>query len=195
MYKRSAILIEFQHFGQHVRRSSGTTSKTAARALEQKWRQQIYDRVKLGKAPTITLGEAAARYYETTPGAKPKKLARDLAYLKQIKDAFGADRKLSEITQAEVAKWQDERVTKHGLAPSSANRAYTVLRAIVNKARDEWQDDAPKWSLRQLATDADRVRYLSEAEERHLLSALPPHVRDFITIAMDSGGRKASWRR
>lgn len=29
--------------------------------------------------------------YETTlePGAKPKKLARDLAYLKQIKDAFG----------------------------------------------------------------------------------------------------------
>ena len=122
--------IEFQHLGQHVRRSSGTTSKTAAKALEQKWRQQIYDRVKLGKAPTITLGEAAARYYETTlvPGAKPKKLARHLAYLKQIKDAFGADRKLGDITQADVAKWRDERVTKHGLAASPANRVYVVLR-------------------------------------------------------------------
>jgi integrase len=195
VYKRQGSphwVIEFQHLGQHVRRSSGTTSKAAAKVLEQKWRQEIYDRVKLGKAPTVTLGEAAARYYETTlkPGGKPAKLARDLGYLKQIKDAFGADRKLSEITQAEVAKWRDELVTKHGLAPSSANRVYTVLRAIVNKARDEWQVDAPRWSLRQLETDSDRVRYLSEAEERQLLLALPPHVRDFLTVAMDSGGRK-----
>jgi hypothetical protein len=85
--------------------------------------------VKIGKAPTITLGQAAARYYETTlkPGGKLAKLARDLSYLKQIKDAFGADRKLSEIAQSEVAKWWDELVTKHGLAPSSANRVYTVL--------------------------------------------------------------------
>jgi hypothetical protein len=93
-----------------VRRSPGTTSKAAAKALEQKWRQQIYDRVKLGKAPAITLGEAAARYYDTIlePGTKPKKLTRDLAHLKQIKDAFGANRKLNEITRAEVAKLQDQ---------------------------------------------------------------------------------------
>jgi hypothetical protein len=119
-YKRQGSphwVIEFQHLGQHVHRSSGTTSKAAAKVLEQKCRQEIYDRVKLGKAATITLGEAAARYYETTlkPGGKRAKLARDLGYLKQIKDAFGADRKLSEITQAEVAKWRDEFVTKHGL--------------------------------------------------------------------------------
>jgi hypothetical protein len=61
--------------------------------------------VKLGKAPAITLGEGAARYYENDPeaGGKPAKLARDLGYLKQIKDAFGAGRQVSEITQAEVA--------------------------------------------------------------------------------------------
>ncbi len=185
-------LIEFQYLGQHVRRSSGTSSKAEAKALERKWRQEIYDRVKLGKAPTITLGEAAARYYETAlkPGGKPATLARDLGYLKRIKDAFGADRRLSDIPQAEVAKWRDELVTKRGLAPSSANRMYTVLRAIVNKAREEWQVDAPSWTLRQLGTDNTRVRYLSDAEERKLLLAPPPHARDFITIAMDSGGRK-----
>jgi hypothetical protein len=43
------------------------------------------------------------------PGGKPAKLARDLGYLKQIKDAFGADRKLTDITQAEVAKWRDNQ--------------------------------------------------------------------------------------
>jgi integrase len=41
-----------------------------------------------------------------------------------------------------------------------------------------------------LETDGDRVRYLSGAEERQLLPAVPPRVRDFITLAMDSGGRK-----
>ncbi len=45
-------------------------------------------------------------------------------------------------------------------------------------------------SLRQLETGGDRVRNLSEAEVRHLLLALPPHFRDFITIAVDSCGRK-----
>jgi integrase len=124
------------------------------------------------------------------PGVKPSKLARDLGYIKQLKDAFGADRKLTDITQAEVARWRDELVTKHGLASSSANRVYTVLRAIVNKARDEWQVDAPVWTLRQLETGHDRVRYLSDADEKKLLLALRPHVRDFITVAMDTGGRK-----
>jgi hypothetical protein len=58
-------------------------------------------------------------------------------------------------------------VTKRGPGtPSSANRVYTVLRAIVNKARDEWQVDAPTWSLRQLETNGDGVRYLSETEEK-----------------------------
>jgi hypothetical protein len=184
VYKRQGSpywLIELQHLGQHVRRSSGSASKAAAKELEQKWRQEIYDRVKLGKAPTITLGGGAARYYDATlkPGGKPAKLARNLGYLKQIKDAFGADRTLSGITQAELAKWRDELVTKRDLAPSSANRVYTVLRAIVNKARDEWQVDAPTWTLRQLETDGDRVRYLSETEEKQLLMALPPHVRDY----------------
>jgi hypothetical protein len=39
-------------------RSSGTTSKAEMKTLEQKWRQEIYDRVKLCKAPTITVGQA-----------------------------------------------------------------------------------------------------------------------------------------
>lgn len=58
-YKRAGSpywLIDFQFLGQHVRRSSSTTSKTEAEALEQKWRQQISDRAKLDKV----LSETAA---------------------------------------------------------------------------------------------------------------------------------------
>jgi hypothetical protein len=50
--------IGFQHLGLRVCRSYGTTSKAEMKTLEQKWRQEIYDRVKLCKAPTITVGQA-----------------------------------------------------------------------------------------------------------------------------------------
>jgi integrase len=194
--------VEFQHLGEHVRENSGMTSKAEAKAFEQKRRQEITDRVKHGKAPSITLGEAATRYFETVlkPGGEREKLKRDLGYINRIVTAFGADTRLTDIRQHDVATWRDELVTRprvlpgqkqpRTLKPASANRAYTVLRAIINKARDEWQVDAPAWTLSQLDTDADRVRYLDEANEAKLLLALSAHVRDFITFLMDSGCRK-----
>jgi hypothetical protein len=71
--------VEFQHLGEHVRENSGMTSKAEAKAFEQKRRQEITDRVKHGKAPSITLSEAAMRYLETTlkPGGDRAKLKRD----------------------------------------------------------------------------------------------------------------------
>jgi hypothetical protein len=141
--------VEFQHLGEHVRENSDMTSKAEAKAFEQKRRQEITDRVKHGKAPSITLSEAAMRYFETTlkPGGDRAKLKRDLGYINRIVIAFGADTRLTDIRQHDVAKWRDELVTRlrilpgqkepRTLKPASANRAYTVLRAIINKARDE----------------------------------------------------------
>jgi integrase len=194
--------IEFTVGGETVRRSSGTASKTAAKALEAEWRKQLVDRVRLGKAPTITLGEACIRYYETVlkPTGNPKSLKRDLGYLKQIKDAFGADTKLTDIKQHAVAKWRDDLVTvprirtgrkkPSAVKPASANRSYTVLRAIINIARDEWHVEAPTLTLTQLDAGPDRVRYLTDSDEAKLLLALSPHVQDFVTFLMDSGARK-----
>jgi hypothetical protein len=61
------------------------------------------------------------RIFETTlkPGVSVATMARDLGYLNQIKDAFGPDRWLTDIGQAEVAKWRDELVTNFGLIPNS----------------------------------------------------------------------------
>jgi hypothetical protein len=109
LYKRQRspnLVIEVLHLGQYVRRSSGTTSNVEAKALEQKWKREIYERAPLGKSPTIKRGEATARYFEATlkPGGNPPKLARDLDCIKQIKDDFGADRKLNDLIQVEVAR-------------------------------------------------------------------------------------------
>jgi hypothetical protein len=65
--------VEFQHLGEHVRENSGMTSKAEAKAFEQKRRQEITDRVKQGKAPSITLSEAAMRYFIPSCGRSSTK--------------------------------------------------------------------------------------------------------------------------
>ncbi|MGH7007716.1 MAG: hypothetical protein ACRED7_04885, partial [Stellaceae bacterium] len=66
VYKRadsSNWFIEFQCLGQTVRRTSGTPSKVNAKALEERLRREIQDRVAAGKLPTIPFGEAIDRYF------------------------------------------------------------------------------------------------------------------------------------
>jgi integrase len=202
--------IEFTHLGVHHRENSGMSDKKAAKALEAQRRQEIADRLKAGKAPTIPLGEACRRYYNTklkTENAKPKKLQRDLGYLAQLTEEFGAHTLLTAIRGHDVAKWRDALITNPRpsrakpvegeppkmlapMKPASVNRLYGLLRAIINCARDEWHLDAPTWKLKQLKTGPDRVRYLTEADEQKLLLAMAPHVLQFIVFLMDSGCRK-----
>jgi integrase len=203
--------IEFTHLGVHVRENSGYTDKKQAKALEAQLREGITDRIKAGKAPTITLGDAAQRYYAAMlnkTGSKPKKLLRDLGYISQITDEFRAETLLTAIRADAVADWLHRLITeprpgrakpKEGAAvrplppmkKSSANRIYGVLRAIINYARDELHRDAPSWKISQFESDDDRIRWLTAADEEQLLLALPRHVREFTTFLMDSGCRKS----
>jgi integrase len=185
--------VEFTHLGVFHKENAGTTSKKAAQELEDQRRREIHDRIKTGKAPSISLGEAAARYFETVlkkPDAKKAKLDRDLVYLNQLKEQFGKDTLLSDLRKDKIATWRDGMVTEGGLKPSSANRLAGLLRAILNRARDQWHVDAPVWKLKQLKEAPDRIRYLDDANEGALLAALPDHVRDFVIFLMDSGCRK-----
>ena len=189
-------LIEFTYLGETVRRSSGTPSKSQARELEAEWRRQIHDRVKAGKAPSITLGEAIDRYYLTVlePDGKPDTLKAALYSLNQIRTHFGPDRRLDQITQAEVAAWRDKLLTEKGLSAGGANRLYAWVRAIVNLARDDWNVAAPTFRLKMLKEPRGRVRYLTDEEEARLLGACAPHLRDIVTFIMDSGARRAEMR-
>jgi integrase len=185
--------IEFTHLGATVRRSSGTTVKSKAKELEAEWRRQIYERQRLGKAPTIKLGEAIDRYYATIlePTGKPKTLKKDLYCLNAIRSHFGPDTSLDDLKQAEVAEWRDAMVEDHGLAASSANRMWAYLRAILTAGRDEWGISAPAIRLKALRENPGRVRFLSAEEEHRLLEACSPHVRSIVLVIMDSGMRKS----
>ena len=128
--------IEFRYLGQTVRQSSGTPSKTLAKAIEERLRREIQDRVAAGKLPTIAFGDAIDRYFETilSPRGKAKVRAKDIYVLDKLRAHFGAETPLDAITSADIARYRDELVTKHKLAPSTANREISYLRAIINRA-------------------------------------------------------------
>jgi len=197
-------IVEFQYLGQTVRRSSKTPSRTTAKALEERWRREIQERVASGKLPTIPFGEAIDRYFDTilsprSKGDKDKVRDKDLCVLGKLRTRFGEDTPLDNITSADIAKYRDELVTKHKLTPSTANREVAYMRAIINRAANDWNISTAPFRVKMFKEPPGRVRWLSPEEEKRLLDECSSHLRPIVTFLMDSGCRKAealslTWR-
>jgi len=195
VYRRAGSpnwMIEFRYRGQTVRRSSGTPSKAKAKDLEQQWRREIHDRLIAGKQPSISFGDAIDRYYETVllPRGKPQARAKDLYILNRLRNHFGAHTALDRITSGAIAQYRDDLVTKRGLMPSSANRELSYLRAIVNRAANDWNVSTAPFRVQMFREPPGRVRWLTLDEERRLLEQSAPHLRSIITFLMDTGCRR-----
>ncbi|MES2142384.1 MAG: tyrosine-type recombinase/integrase [Pseudomonadota bacterium] len=67
-----------------------------------------------------------------------------------------------------------------------------VVRAILNKAANEWEwiDKAPKVPLRY--EGEIRERWLTKEEATKLLTELPTHLADITTFSLVTGLRKAN---
>ncbi|MHC4070514.1 MAG: tyrosine-type recombinase/integrase [Planctomycetota bacterium] len=97
------------------------------------------------------------------------------ATIKRIRGNFGHlyGRPLYEISLWAVEKWRSEQL-KDGKAKTTINRDVTALKACLSKAV-EWEilSEHPLQKLRPIKTEnLTRTRYLSEAEEFELRSAL-----------------------
>lgn len=69
-------LIDFVYKGQRYKRSSGTTIKAEAQALEAEWRKELKEQALFGKAPDMTLAGATKRYVLTV--IRPKAIKHHL---------------------------------------------------------------------------------------------------------------------
>jgi integrase len=198
LYKRADSpnwIVEFQYLGQTVRRSSKTPSRTTAKALEERWRREIQERVASGKLPTIPFGEAIDRYFDTilaprAKAGKDKVRDKDLYVLDKLRARFGEDTPLDNITSADIAKYRDELVTKHKVKPSTANREVSYMRAIINRAANDWNISTAPFRVKMFKEPPGRVRWLLPEEEKRLLDECSSHLRPIVTFLMDSGCRK-----
>jgi integrase len=193
VYKRSGSpnwIIDFVYKGERHKFSSGTSSKREAQAMEAKHREELRGQVVHGKVVDLTLAEAMKRYAATVVKLNKSDGKRELSAFKRLGDYFGADTLLSRITTASISEFQLELLEEDELQPASVNRYTDVLKAILNKAHDEWNALAKMPVINSLKVQNAKLRFIDEEEERRLKEAVPLHVRRLITFLVGTGGRR-----
>ena len=187
-------LVEFVVENRRYRRSSGTTVKRTAEALERKWRQEVHEgRFRCRELKPMTLGEATDRYYLTVIAPRPtrKKSKEAEAYvLGRVKQDLGEGTLLSALETPVLSEWCD-RLLGEGKAPATVNRYLATIRAILNRAFSDWGALSEVPQVRLLPLNNQRERVVTEEEEICILRHCAPHLRSLVIFLIDTGARRS----
>ena len=114
---------------------------------------------------------------------------KDLAKLRWL-DQFLRNHYLDEINRELVD--HIGAVKKHEASASTANRYLALLRAILRKARDEWEwlESIPR--VRLYPEPRKRVRWITQAQAVKLIAELPPHLADMAAFTLATGLRQSN---
>ena len=149
---------------------------------------------------TMTFGEAVARYLEVK--AKKRSWKDDRRNLHRLRDTFGTDRPLVEITAGRIAEYKIQRartlVQRDGkpreISAATLNRELAALRHLFALAVEEWEvlDKAPRIRLEK--EPEGRIVWLETTEVTALLTACRAsqnkYLADVVTVALETGMRQ-----
>ena len=174
--------------GERVRRSAETDDKLQAQELHDKLKNEVWRVSKLGDRPQRSWNDAVVRWL--TEQSHKASLESDKIHLRWLdKHLNGVD--LTAITRDRLDKIGAAKKAE-GVAPATVNRVMEILRAILRKCADDWEqiNRAPK--VRMLREPTRRVRYLSREEAQRLLQHLPTHMADMASFSLSTGLRRAN---
>lgn len=143
-----------------------------------------------------TWNDAATRWLDGRKDKNPAHLKQEKHYVEVLTQTEAGGVKLdglplSKITKGVVASLRDEMLKTRSVA--TVNRYLTVLRAILNMARDEWEwvDTVPKIKRME---EPKRVRFIEKDDARRLIKELPNHLKDKMVFALSTGLRDRNVR-
>jgi len=173
--------------GNKVERSTGTADKAKAQEYHDRLKAAMWEQSHLGVKPKRYWYEAAHRWLGETSDKRTHK--DDIAKLKWL-DTYLSDSALGEITLAKVDEIRSAKLEE--ASKSTVNRYLALVRAILIRARDEWEwlDTVPKIRLYQ--EPRGRERALTPEQVGRLLAELPEHQRDMVLFALLSGLRQSN---
>ena len=187
--------------GRRVQSSTGTSDTRRAQEYHDRLKAQIWDQARLGLKPRHGWREAVVRWIHEKQHKAT--LDDDRAHLRWLDPYLGSSRldeididMIAEITQARRQPYEIPRskgpVRRIAPSPATVNRTLEVLRAILHKARDEWQwlDRCPPVPM--LAVAAKRVRWITRAQAEALIETLPCHQRPMVRFALETGLRRSN---
>lgn len=171
--------------GERIRRSSGIADRTLALEYHDRLKVRNWEEQRLGIKPQRSWQDAAVRWVKETRDKRTH--GKDVAKLRWL-DRYLGHLQLSQVTR-DVIDAIAERKTRES-SPSNANRYLALIRAILRRARDEWNwlEAIPK--VRLFREPKGRVRFLSPEEAQRLLDELPVHLRDMAQFALATGLRQ-----
>jgi integrase len=179
--------------------------RVALAAERQKRQRQTTRHGNKRRRQRMTLGEAVDRYIETVLLAKTPAygngveewVAGELYRTERLLEHFGYTTSL-----LQVAKWASisefNRRLLQTMKRPSANRYLSALRAVLNKAYEWGELDAPAY-VRLNRARSQRHRFLTSDEERRLIAACAESIKDFVILLLDTGARvgeaqRLTWR-
>lgn len=171
--------------GRRIRQSAGTRDKTAAQELQDRLKVRYWEQQRLGVKPDRSWQEAAVRWLKETSHKRSHR--DDIAKLRYL-DRYLGGLMLSQVTRDTVQEIGERKLDE--ASPSTANRYLALIRAILRRARDDWEwiDHIPK--VRLYREQGRRVRWITREQAARLLDELPLHLRDMAEFTLATGLRQ-----
>lgn len=190
LYKRSDSphwWVKISHSGTTIQRSTGTKDKSEAQEYHDKLKASLWEQQRLGIRPRRSWKEAAVRWLaETSEKVTHQEDVRTFRWL----DSLLGDLMLDEMT---LDVLDGIKVAKLKVAGKpTVNRYLALIRAVLLRARDEWEwiDRTPKVKL--FKEGPGRERSITVEQAATILSELPAHQRDVVLFALATGLRQSN---
>jgi integrase len=190
LYKRNDSphwWVKISHGRRTIQRSTGTEDKSQAQEYHDKLKASLWEQQRLGVKPRRSWKEAVVRWLaETSEKVTHQEDLRKLRWL----DPFLGSLMLDEITLDVIDAIKVEKLKTAG--KPTVNRYLALVRAILLRARGEWEwvDKAPKVKL--FKEGPGRERSLTAEQAVALIGQLPMHQRDVVIFALATGLRQSN---
>src|SRR6266496_2913901 len=190
LYKRNDSphwWVKISHSGRTIQRSTGTEDKARAQEYHDKLKASLWEQQRLGIKPRRSWKEAVVRWLAET--SEKATHHQDIAKLRWLDSLLGG-LLLDEITLDVIDRIKAERLKT--VNKPTVNRYLALVRAILLRARDEWEwiDKAPKVKL--FKEGPGRERSITVKQAGLLLGELPAHQRDVVVFALATGLRQSN---
>jgi integrase len=153
----------------------------------------------------MTLAQACERYLAAK--SRKRSLGNDTRIVKHLKQEFGAETPLAEITAGRISEYkagrlaavrkigEGEGATERRLTAAAVNRPLALLRHLLRLAHDEWEALPAVPTIRLEREPQGRVRWLEPDEEVRLLEACSKsrtkHLAGVVRVALETGLRRS----
>lgn len=185
--------------GGRIQQSARTNDRVKALELHDRLKASFWDQKHLGHKPRRTWQEAVVRWLHEK--ADKATLSSDKAHLRWL-DPHLRSLYLDEINRVTIERIVNARQQAYTILrkkgpprkifpkPTTVNRTLEMIRAILRRARDDWEWLERCPNVPMLREPVKRVAWIRPEQAVTLIAELPEHQRHIVRFALETGLRR-----